>query len=80
MGFATDGLAGSTNETARRNIANPTARQRVDRSSPFYQHCANPLIARSAPEERCVASSKDLNDPHAAAVWDSAMMVSGFYQ
>ena len=75
--------------------ANPTPRQRVDRSSPFY-HLTLPGIARipqrgsvwivqvpsinSAPNlfarearrtEYTALSRKDLNDPHAAALWDS---------
>ena len=45
-------VSGSTNKTPHRHIANPTPRQRVDPSSPFYKHPAKPLIARSAPEEK----------------------------
>ena len=77
--------------------ANPTARQRVDRSSPFYHHrSTNPVCARIpqrgsvwivqvlSTESRIFRPARfarekiwsavyrgDLNDPHAAALWDS---------
>ena len=75
--------------------ANPTPRQRVDRSSPFY-HLTLPGIARIpqrgsvwivqvlSTESRIFRPARfarekiwsavyreDLNDPHAAALWDS---------